>query len=294
MSPIRTSLLALAVFASGCGYTEDALEHFDLFGTVRIPKEAAAITVTQTTEDDEGNSTSQDVDLEADVRNLGPVYLGVFPGIDNNLFEFPHPEIGPVLSEDTLDSYPYGGVTVGRPDFACYEMLVCKVTTGRFTSYDDVMEYFRDELKEPIVNQYGDEVTSAIEFREWCYETMFLTSDNEIPFLSLDGPDFVDKGDYWEADATIYHSYFRENSVVWGWMDAPTRSYNFASCTDVGQQAGWFQFYYTENFATGATYPQILNTPATFIDRGDWISESGYTMKSPEDNFVVELGYKYE
>jgi hypothetical protein len=294
MTPSRTAFIAAAALASGCAYTEDSLEHFDLYGKVRIPKEAAEITVTVTETDEEGNTTSRDEVLEADVRNIGPVYLGVYPGIDENLFEFPHPEIGPVLTEDTLDSYPYGGTSVGRPDFACYEVLRCKVTTGRFTSYDDVLDFFRDELNDPVLNQFGEEVTSAVEFREWCYETMFLTSDSELPFLSLDGADFVDKGDYWEADATVYHSYFREGATVWGWMDAPTRSYNFASCTDDSAQGGWQQFYYTEQYTTGATCAGLLNAPANFIDRGDWISETGAEMKSPEDNFVVELGYLYE
>jgi hypothetical protein len=294
MTPSRTTLLLAAALTSGCAYTEDSLEHFDLYGKVRIPKEATAITVTVSETDEEGNTVSQDVDLESDVRNIGPVYLGVYPGVDTNLFEFPHPEIGPVLSEDTLDSYPYGGSTVGRPGFACYELLVCKVTTGRFTSYDDILEFFRDDLQNPVLNQYGEEVTSETEFREWCYETMFLTSDTELPFLAMDGVDFVDKGDYWEADATIYHSYFREGATVWGWMDAPTRSYNFASCSDSNAQGGWQQFYYTEQYVTGATFAGLLNAPANYIDRGDWISETGDIMQSPDDNFVVELGYKYE
>jgi len=292
MTKSRTALLVAAALASGCAYTEDALEHFDLYGKVRIPKEAAEITITVPEEDEEGNVTEVDKTLPADVRNLGPVYLGVYPGLDTSLFEFPHPEIGPVLSEDTLESYPYGGSSVGRPDFACYEVLRCKITTGRFTSYDDIIEYFRDDLQTPILNQFGEEVTSALEFREWCYETMFLTSDTELPFLSLDGVDFEDKGDYWEADATIYHSYFREGATVWGWMDAPSRSYNFASCSE--DVWGWAQFYYTEQYITGATYAGLLNAPANYIDKGDWISEEGDTLKSPEDNFEVTLGFYYE
>lgn len=293
MTTKRTILLITAALATGCANEEPGLEHFDLFGTVRIPKEAAEIVVNVTPE---GSSEAIAKQLDADVRNLGPVYLGVFPSIDDSLFDYPHPEIGPVLSGNSLDVYPYGGTSVGRPDFACYQALRCKVTTGRFTSYDDILEYFRDELETPIENQYGDEVTSAIEFREWCYEIMFLTSDEELPFLPSEADqqkvDFVDKGDFWEADATIYHSYFREGAVVWGWMDSPSRSYNFASCdTDIW---GWNLFYYDQQYRTGATEAGLLNAPDNFIDLGDWIADDVPTLKSPDEDFVVTLGFHYE
>jgi hypothetical protein len=293
MTTIRFTFLASAALLAGCKNTEEGLEHFDLFGKVRIPAEAAEITITVTETDEEaGTATETDVQLGSDVRNLGPVYLGVYPSIDDSLFEFPHPEIGPVLSEGALDSYPYGGSSVGRPDFACYEMLRCKVTTGRFTSYDDILDYFANELQNPIVNQFNEEVTSDIEFREWCYETMFLTSDSELPFLAMDGADFELKGDYWEADATIYHSYFREGAVVWGWMDSPSRSYKFASCDT--SLWGWNQFYYAEQYNTGATEAGLLNSPANYIDRGDWIAAEGDLLNKPTDNFEVTLGFHYE
>jgi len=287
MTTIRTiSLLVAGATLVGCAYEEDALEHFDITGKVRIPKEAAEIYITVT--DDDGNAV--DKALEADVRNLGPVYLGVFPAVDESLFDYPHPEIGPVLSSNTLDVYPYGGTTVGRPDFACYQALRCKVTTGRFESYDDILDYFATELETPIENQYGEEVTTAAEFREWCFETMFLTSDDELPFLGE--VDFEDKGDYYEADATIYHSYFKEDAVVWGWMDSPSRSFNFASCnTDAW---GWQMNYYDQEYQTGGTEAGLLNTPDNFIDLGDWIAGEAPSLKSPEDNFVVELGFHYE
>lgn len=287
MTIIRTISVVLAgASLVGCAYEEDALEHFDIVGKVRIPKEAGEIVVTVS--DEEGNQT--DKQLEADVRNLGPVYLGVFPAVDDSLFDYPHPEIGPVLSGNTLDVYPYGGTTVGRPGFACYQALRCKVTTGRFETYDDILDYFANELDSPIENQYGEEVTNGAEFREWCYETMFLTSDEELPFLG--DVDFVDKGDYWEADATIYHSYFQEDAVVWGWMDSPSRSYNFASCNN--DNWGWQLNYYDQEYVTGAAEAGLLNTPDNFIDLGDWIVGEAPTLKSPEDDFVVELGFHYE
>ncbi len=285
MTTFRITLLASAALFVGCRYEEEGLDYFDLEGTVRIPKEAAAITVTVA-------ETDTDIDLDPnDVRNIGPVYLGVYPSIDDSLFEYPHPEIGPVLSEGTLDSYPYGGTSVGRPDFACYEMLRCKITTGRFKSYEDILDYFANELQNPILNQYENEVTDEIEFREWCYETMFLTSDSELLFIGEE-VDFVDEGDYFVADAKIYHSYFREGATVWGWMDSPSRSYNFASCdTDVW---GWNQEYYDEQYNTGATEAGLLNAPSNFIDKGDWISEEGAVLKSPEDKFEITLGFHYE
>lgn len=289
MSTQRTALLLSGLLFVGCAYEETALEHFDLNGVVRIPAEAAEITVTVT---DPETAIPTDKLLAQDVRNLGPVYLGVFASIDESLFDYPHPEIGPVLSGNSLEVYPYGGTTVGRPDFACYQALRCKVTTGRFESYDEIIQYFAEELEQPILNQFGEEVTSALEFREWCYQTMFLTSDNELPFLALDGADFELRDGYWEADATIYHSYFKEGAVVWGWMDTPSRSYNYASCnTDTW---GWNLFYYDQDYRTGATEAGILNTPDNFIDLGDWISSESPTLKNPEDLFEITLGLHYE
>ena len=38
------------------------------------------------------------------------------------------------------NAYPYGGGSVGRYDFACFSSVACKVVTGRFTDYDDILD----------------------------------------------------------------------------------------------------------------------------------------------------------
>lgn len=285
-------IAAAAVFGGACGYDEDALDYFDIQGEVRIPVEAAQITITVSEVQEDGTVVETDKTLDADIRNLGPVYLGVYPSVDYDLFDYPHPEIGPVLSNNALQAYPYGGTSVGRPDFACYQALRCKVTTGRFKDYDDILQYFAEELETPIENSFGEEVTSGLEYREWCYETMWLTSDSELPFIAGDDLDFERQGDYFVADATIYHTYFEEGAAVWGWMDAPSRSYNFASCDDTTW--GWNIFWYDQQYNTGATTAGLLNNPDNHIDLGDWIVEEPATLTDPENKFTVDIGFHYE
>ena len=109
-------LSILPLLQLGCTFDEN-LPHKDLVGTVRIPKEAITITVGQ---DDEAREIT-------DPRVLGPVYIGAYPSISEGLYPFAHPEMGPILSEgQDGNTYPYGGSSVGRFDWACYQRLACK------------------------------------------------------------------------------------------------------------------------------------------------------------------------
>lgn len=72
----------------GCAYDE-GLNDFDFFGTVKIP--AAATKFKYGLGDEE-----TEVD---DIRGLGPLYIGVFPSVQDDLYPFPHPEMGPILAE---------------------------------------------------------------------------------------------------------------------------------------------------------------------------------------------------
>jgi len=287
--------LLLAALATGCSYTEDGLLHVDLHGKVRIYKDVAAVTLS----DAENNTWT----IEDDVRALGPVWLGVFSGIDDKLFDYPHPEVGPVLGTDnpTGNTYPYGSMSVGRPDWGCYETMNCKLITGRYESYDDVIGFFRDEVRNPILNQEGNELTSGIEYREHCYETAYLTSDQEVGFISNGGldkngngqPYFEDMGDYFEAETDIYHSLFYEGAVVWGWMDAPSRTFDFSTC-DAESTLGWQVFYYDEQYLTGQVPIDLLNFPSKYIFQGDVVVQDPPVITDPEKDFTVEIDFRYE
>ena len=61
----HTAILVASLSLLGaCVYTEDALNHYDLRGTVRVPEAAVTITIT----DDDG--TEREI---SDPRVLGPV-----------------------------------------------------------------------------------------------------------------------------------------------------------------------------------------------------------------------------
>ena len=133
-------LITAALLLPGC-YSEQGISHKDLKGTIRLPKEASQVTMA------DGDETWE-ID---DPRAIGPVYIGVFSGLDPNLEDYVHPEIGPI-TEAGINTYPYGGTTVGRFDWACYEALKCQVITGRFRDYDDILDFFANELRQPILN----------------------------------------------------------------------------------------------------------------------------------------------
>jgi hypothetical protein len=288
---MRTSTtLLLALLASGCAYSEDALQHFDVRGKVRIPKDMTTVTVNDP-------ETGEAYTIENDVRAIGPVWLGVFSGVDDRLFDYPHPEVGPVLGTDnpTGNTYPYGSMSVGRPDWGCYQTMNCKLITGRYSSYDDVIGFFRDEVRDPVINQLGDEVTSGIEYREHCYETGYLTSDQEVGFIGNGGgePYFEDMGDYFEAETTIYHTLWLEGAVVWGWMDAPSRTFDFSTCQE-GDSLGWQVFYYDEQYFTGQVPIDLLNFPSKYIFQGDVVVQDPPVIDDPDKEFTVELSFRYE
>ena len=89
-------LFALSTFAllGGCYDEEEHITVRDLSGTVRIP---ISMFDDMTLERDDGTLQS----VSGDYRMLGPVYIGVYASIKDGLYSYPHPEIGPVLDEDT-------------------------------------------------------------------------------------------------------------------------------------------------------------------------------------------------
>lgn len=247
----------------GCVFQEH-LPQVDIHGTVRVPVAAATRMIT--------DPRTGDLVEVTDARFIGPVYLGAFPSIREDLFDYPHPEIGPVISSDRPgNTYPYGGGTVGRFDFACFESTVCKVVTGRFTDYQDLLSFFQDYVDQPITDQYGAAIESADYYQAYCYELFDYTADFELDFISgEDGLDFTlsADGQYFEAQFDMWQVEYHEGMQIWGWMDAPNEKFDFATCNDNnGQQ----NTEYTSDFRYGTNYNDLLNFPSVYIHEGDWV-----------------------
>jgi hypothetical protein len=274
-------IIIVSVALAGCAYQED-LPEVDLHGTVRIPADAISF---------EFGDDIDNLETISDARAMGPVYLGVFPSVQEGLYDYPHPEIGPVLNTSQEgNTYPYGGTTIGRFDWACYQELVCKVTTGRFTSYDDLLEYFADVLGNPVSDSEGVDVGSGTEFQEHCYELLFATADYEMLFIS-ETTDFTLDGDYLVAeDVEIPQVPFTENMAIWGWVDMPSRTYEYSTCdSSNGEQFS----YYNEFYEKGTNYIDVLNFPGNYIDPGDWIVQDPVLVSDPDADFDLEIGFNY-
>ena len=266
---------------AGCAYQED-LPEVDLLGTVRIPAAASQF---------EFGEDIDKLEIIDDARAMGPVYIGVFPSVQEGLYDFPHPEIGPVLNTSQEgDTYPYGGTTIGRFDWACYQELVCKVTTGRFTSYDDLLDYFANVIGDSVSDSEGVEVGSGTEFQEHCYELLFATADYEMLFIN-ETTDFVLEDGYYVAeDVEIPQVPYTEGMAIWGWMDMPSRTYEYSTC-DPGN--GEIASYYNEFYDRGTNYIDVLNFPGKYIDPGDWIVQEAVLVNDPDAKFDLEIGFNY-
>lgn len=253
----------ILVLALGCAYQEVTPEA-DITGTVVLPRAAAVIV---------GGDGAE----VYDPRLIGPVYLGAFPGMDLVSFNYPHPAMGPIVdSTEPGNTFPYGGTTVGRLDFACYEALACKVTTGRFADYADMLDHFANILQNPIKDRNGDVVVNASTFQQACYDYFYATSDVEMAFIG--DTDFVENADGdFEAEFLMPHTIAVDGMVVWGWMDAPavdfanpSASGDFSTCNPTG---GREQTAYDQSFYEGAAYPNLFNLPSRYVFGGDWVSQ---------------------
>ena len=308
MRTITLSLVGLSF--GGCAYEENLREQ-DLTGVVRIPLEAleslqlidpdgTPIVDGGFTLDDEGQPV---LDITDQMGLLGPLYIGAFPSVETGLYAYPHPEMRPILDSDRPgDTYPYGGTTVGRFDYACYEQLRCKVVTGRYTDYQQIIDFFADVVQEPILAPDGTEVTNGSTYQEHCFTTEYVTSDDELSFIDDEPNENVrpyfkpyfslnEAGTHYVADVTIPHALVVDGMELWGWVDMPSARYNYASCNE---SEGDMHYRYTEQFYKGSSYPDLLNFPGLYIDEGDWVVDEPYTVDSADDEFVVDFTYKFE
>jgi hypothetical protein len=312
---MRILPIAMVGLMTGCKYEENLPEQ-DLKGKIRIPKEAiSSLTLIDDDgvpfvengeailRDEDGDETDR-IDITGEVGLLGPVYIGAYPSVEDGHYDYKHPEMGPILDANFPgDTYPYGGTTVGRFDYGCYEQLVCKVVTGRFTSYSEIIDFFRDVVQEPILGQDGTEVTSGVAYQEQCFEGQNLTDEHELAFVDEEPfetdeslgdyfkPYFQDKGEFFEAEVIIPHALVEKGMSIWGWVDMPSKKFSFSSC-DEG--AGKNFYRYSEQFYTGTNYPNVLNFPGLYIDDGDWVVDDEAIVTNAEQEFVIEMSYKFE
>lgn len=297
MTRMRLSLSAVILLGSGC--FDEGLVIEDLAGTVRVPVEAATRVVE--VEDASGNLVEEEI---TDVGFIGPVYVGVFDGIDFESDRFPLPNRGPDISRgDTLPgaSYPYDGTSIGDFNNACMEFFTCRFVSGRFATFQDIVDWYNNVLRTPVIDSLGQTVFSGEYIRQTCYEILEYTEDDEIrataPDRNDDGVidaedlDFVldDSGEFFVGEFKLRQSEFFAGQTVWAYMDAPTASGRFDSCNDT---EGYFETTYNRNYQTGIPQPDLLNYPANYIAEGDWVVSEGYEWVDPYAEPALTLDFE--
>jgi len=269
-----------------CRY-EESIPEKDLFGKVIIPRAAA---------------TQQPILADGtlgepvtDPRFIGPVYLGAFAAIDTAAFPYPHPAMGPVItSAYPGNTFPYGGTTIGRFEFGCYESIACRVTTGRFKDYADVLDYFANLLGDPVTDSRGEVVDSPSTMQQACFQYHRATSDSEIAFVGEDSLNFEENedGDF-VGSFRMPHTIFEENMVIWGWVDTPRLSVaagdvdgQFSTCdSSQGRQVNT----YDQSYFQGRTQYDLLNFPSLYVYEGDFVADGSTVVTSPDEELTVNL-----
>ena len=281
--PMLTILTASLL--GGCAYNEQIRET-EIKGKLVVPRAAATRNVKAST-DPLDLST---VPLE-DPRLLGPIYIGAYSAIDENSRPYPIPYQGPVIDGEEGDTFPYGGTGVGRFDFACYKFLACKVTTGRFADYEDMMDYFANVLQNPIKDNQGVVLTSDVAFEQQCLDYYYEVASDNMAFI---GPsDFTLEGDNYVAEFELFHTTFVPGMAVWGFMDAPQISADkldlngtFSTCSASG---GRTVYKYDQTYDEGGAYTDILNRPTQYIDVDDWVTTGVTVGDDPSAEITLNL-----
>ncbi|TNE84659.1 MAG: hypothetical protein EP330_28735 [Deltaproteobacteria bacterium] len=289
----RILLPALGIAAlTACAFDEGLIIE-DIEGKIILPPEALSMEVPQ----DDGT----DLAVGPDVRMIGPVFVGLYPGVGDSDFPYPHP-----LRAPTGDALPYGGTTLGDYRFGCFEDLACKVLSGRFTSYDEIVEWL-GVFEEDFFDAYGNPVTSGDYIRQVCFEQLYYTSDEEIRILPGDKNDNgeIDAGDLdfvlnestgnYEGNFKIWQQEFTEGFSAWAYMDAPdpdTMAYR--TCNSDPQEVRNVQDY-NQSVVGGSQFQDVLNYPNTYITRGDWVGsmEQGiHTYETVTDDVEIWIDFK--
>lgn len=292
------SFAAVALLTgSGCGFDE-GIWVGNMQGTVVIPFEAATGTYT----DENGQEVTG-----PDRRFIGPVYLGLYPEVRDDIFSYPHPEVGPVFQAGIPgDTYPYGGTTVGDMRFACLKALQCRAVSNRFLDLDELVSWYNQALPEPLQDASGNPVESGAYLRQICYDMLNYTTDDELRLTASDRNEdgLIDEKDLdfqrndenqtFEASFTFYQQEFFADSEgkgmsLWGWMDAPSETtFRFSTC-DPNQ--GYQQNEYDADFEGGRQQTDLLNQPSQYIGAGDWVSSVPHVYASPDETPVFTLDF---
>ena len=300
---VRSLGLALLVTAgttSGCKFDEK-LPVYDLEGIVRIPKSA----VTQTVTAEDGTTTEF-----TDVRMIGPVYLGLYASLQpEGPNGYPYPEQGPAFGdEDAIgDTYPYGGTTVGDLRYACFEYFQCRMVSGRYLDFEDIVDWFNTSLDGqivdgPIVDAFGNTVTNGDFIQQTCYELMDITSDEELRITAADRNedgvidagdlDFVEEGDDYVANFKIWQQDFYEGMTLWGIHDAPAPAvYTYDTCNP---ELGFQENEYNRDFRAGTQHIDVLNVPLEYLSPGDHVASSGFVWNDPTEIAEITIDLEVE
>ena len=277
----------MLILLSVLGCYQENLPDYDFVGKVVVPKAAATRLISN------GEGGTEEV---TDARFIGPVFLGAYSGIDTLSFPYPHPSMGPILDSSVPgNTFPYGGTSVGRFDFACYDTLACKVVTGRFTDYNDVLDYFRI-IGKPVTDFEGTEIDSSSTFQQQCYYYYHATSDQEMSFIGEKSFTENADGDF-EADFTMPHTSYHEGMAMWGFMDAPmidtTSTINngtFTTCQETGSHT---VTDYNNSTTEGEQVADALNSPSNSITAGDWVGDGETFVTSVDGDLVINLSVQY-
>lgn len=283
-----TALASVALLVlPACSFDEGIIVE-DMTGRIIVPREAATRTMPN------GET------VEGDVRLIGPVYLGLYPNVRDDIFSYPHPEIGPSFSEDSPgDTYPYGGTSVGDIRYPCLQALVCRTTAGRFVDYDDILDWFNTYYEDPITDAFGNEVQTGELIRQTCYERLRVTSDAEVRITAYEDKnddgvidtsdlEFVENADGdFEAEFTMYQQEFFEGFQLWGWMDSPAEVDGRLNSCDSSE--GFLDAEYANRFRGGRPQRDLLNFPSVYIQEGDWVANTPHIYSSVEDEVVITL-----
>lgn len=293
MKRILLPAAAIVVFTA-CAFDENlVIENME--GRIIIPRDAA----TQTLEYTDGTT-----ETVTDVRMIGPVFVGLYPEIEQGAYPFPHPNTGPSLTAGQIgDAYPYGGTTVGDFRYACFEDLSCNMVSGRHLTYDSIIEWM-GVFEQPFRDAFGQPVETGDYIQQVCFEQNFYTSDEEVRLIQTadrdgDGEitaadlDFVENAEgNFEGRFKIWQQEYTEGFSAWAFMDAPnTNSMTHTTCNpDLGSQ----QVEYNQIIRTGTQYRNVLNYPNTYLTPGDWVGsmENGvHTYSDVNDDVEIWVDF---
>lgn len=286
-------LSAAAVLGTACSFNEGLIIE-DMTGRVVVPREAAS-RVMNNGEEIDGNA-----------RLIGPVVLGFYPSIRDDLYRYPHPEVGPAFSQEVQgDAYPYGGTTVGDIRHPCVSDLACRITSDRFTTYDDILDWYATYYEAPVLDSADEPIETGEYIRQTCFERLNYTTDDEIRLVTFDANDdgTVDDNDLqftenadgdFEAEFIVRQQEFfqgvEQGMTLWGWMDSPARADGrLNTCND---QRGFIDVEYDDQFRAGLQYPDLLNFPNEYIQEGDWVSSEGFVYDTVDDEAVIVLDFE--